>query len=322
MLRFLRHSSSFAVACPGQGIVPRGCLHHLQKYQPLFQDKLELLDDVTGDNFASKLMEEPPTLADLWSLTTSNAQPAILLATYVHYDLFRKLYGVDLAQHPDIHYLLGHSLGEYTALTLGGAFTIEQAVKLVRARGQLLEELVGNEEFEMLSIVFKPVHFERVVEVATRHKVLACVNNDTVLLISGTTAAIRAAKDEINGPAKTILKLVQLPVKIPFHNHFIQPIEAELSTLVGSTNSCSKPVISNYSGEESVGNIGHNVVLANSTPVQWKKSMEFMMERGVENVISLGPGSVVDGINKRFSMKTVPLKSAQDMEALAQLIQS
>lgn len=302
--------------------MPRGCLRHLQKYQPLFQDKLDLLDEVTGDNFAAKLMEEPPALADLWSLTTSNAQPAILLASYVYYDLLRQLHGIDLAQHRSIQYLLGHSLGEYTALTLGGAFTIERAVRLVRARGQLLEELVGNKEFEMLSIVFKPTHFERVVEVAARHKVLACVNNDTVILISGPAAAISAARDEINSPAKTILRLVQLPVKIPFHNQFIKPIEAELTNLIGSTNPCSKPVISNYSGEESVGNIGLNVVRANSTPVQWKKSMEFVIERGVGNVITLGPGSVVDGISKRFPIKTVPLKSAQDMEALAQLLQS
>lgn len=314
MLRNFRRASTFAVACPGQGILPRGCLLPFAKHQPLFQKSLDSVDEALGEQFSKYLLE--PSGSDSWSLSTSNAQPAIVTSTYVIKELFRDLYGVDLAKDSRVSHLLGHSLGEYTALLLGGALTLPQAVQIVRKRGLLMEELVKGEEFAMVVLVFKPTSFDSVLEIAQKYRVLACVNNQTQILISGDPGTLKAALTEMNTPKKTILKLVKLPVTIPFHNEVLSCIEADLNALLTAKGTSSKPIVSNCRGELS-SDLFSTTVLANSQPVQWKKSMEYIIGEGVTDMVNLGPGNAVGAINSRFEVRNHAVGNLEDMEKLA-----
>lgn len=318
MLRSVRSKSTIAVACPGQGILPRGCLHQFKAHQALFQDSLDCVDEALGENFSSYLVELPPE-QDPWSLSTANAQPAIVASTFIHYELLRKLHGIDLATGPKVSHLLGHSLGEYSALLLGGALTLSQAVQIVRRRGVLMEELVKDKDYAMIVLVFKPASFESVLEVASARGVLACVNNETQILISGDPKALEQAIDEMNSGKKTILKQAKLPVTIPFHNMILQSIESELGDMVASPLVSTKPIISNHTGAPS-SDLYVDTVRANSTPVQWKKSMELLIDLGVTDVVNLGPGSAVDAVNKRFKVTNHAVKTLEDMEKLAALM--
>lgn len=303
-----------AVACPGQGILPQGCLHGFRQYQPRFQRHLDCIDETLGEKF-SRHMVGPPESSTAWSLSTANAQPAILGASYIIADLFKELHGIELGAHPRVHYLLGHSLGEYTAHLLGGAFSLAEAVGLVRKRGRLMETLVGNSAYEMRVLVFRPTLYDVVCETAAQHGVLACANNATQVSVLGPAPALDQLVAALNAERKTVLKQTTLPVQIPFHNKLLRSIEPELAWPAGRT---SVPIVSNYSGAAHHDGYGLTVK-GTLAPVQWKRSMEFLIADNVTHVINLGPGTAVDAINARFPVTNVPLKSVADMAAAAQV---
>lgn len=282
---------------------------------------MDCVDEALGEKFCQHLLELPPAAADNWSQSTSNAQPAILASTYILYDLFRQLHGVDLVENSRASFLLGHSLGEYTALALGGVISLPEAVKVVRERGRLMEALVGSKKYAMAVLVFKPAAFEEVMSIAENHGVLACVNNSTQVLISGEPDQLKRAIDSMNSPKKTILKVANLPVTIPFHNLVLQSMENDLAALVSESKNLAKPIICNLTGKPATLGIFQNTLRSNSRPVLWKNSMEYLVEAGVTRVVNLGPGNAVDSINGRFGVENHPLKSFDDFEKLAQVLE-
>lgn len=313
--------SRFAVACPGQGIVAKGCLAHFRPLLPHFQLVLDTVDDTLGERFSAHLMADPPTIADAWSTATANAQPAIVTATYVTHYLLKHLHGIDLALHPRVSHLLGHSLGEYSALLLAGVLDLESAVRIVRRRGDLMQRLVAARSYAMHVLVFRPLALDFVVSTAAAHGVLACVNNLTQVLISGEQNALDAAVAEMNRDGKRVLKQVPLPVTVPFHNALLAPIEPELLRLPLHLAPPAKPIVANVLGRPAtVGNEYLDTVRANSRPVQWKRAMEFVEHQGVTHVVNMGPGAAVDAINSRFGVVNHPLKTVEDMGHLARAL--
>lgn len=315
----------FAVVCPGQGILAKGCLAPLRNHLSQFRPILDCADQVLGENFSAHLLADPPKEADPWSLATANAQPAIVTATYVTHHLLRQLHGVDLARHPRVSHLLGHSLGEYTALLLSGVLDLEAALRIVRRRGELMQLLVGRARYGMHVLVFRPRDFDAVVAAASGHGVLACVNNRTQILISGELEALDAAVAAMDEGTRRVLRRVPLPVTIPFHHPVLAPVEDTLLQLPGVLGAWSRPIVANVTGEPAPAGatapeVYANTVRANSRPVQWKRSMEYLEEKGVDLVISLGPGAAVDAINSRFGVTNHPLKTVEDMAAVARAL--
>lgn len=317
----IARAAKYAIACPGQGIIPKGALYPLRHHQHLFQDTLDAVDAALGQPFCKHLVGES-TLPDAWSISTANAQPAIVASTYVLAQLMKRLHGVDLAAHSSVGYLMGHSLGEYSALLLGGVLTLPEAICIVRQRGLLMEEVAKLGVYEMRVLVFKPALYDDIVGIAEKHHVVACLNNATQILVSGTPKDLDAALEKMKQPKKRVLKVAKLPVTIPFHHKLLGAIEPNLRELgsAAMTRSSAKPIVSNFTGLAATEYCYENTVCANSAPVQWQKSMEFLVSNGVDGVINLGPGSAVDAINSRFAVKNVPLKTLEDMEQLNELL--
>lgn len=346
---------TFAVACPGQGILAKGCLAPFRRHRHLFQPVLDCVDQTLGEAFSAHLLADPPAAADAWCLATANAQPAIVTASYVTHHLLARLTGIHLARHPRVSHLLGHSLGEYSALLLGGVLDLESAVRIVRRRGELMQQLVGRGHYAMHVLVFRPQAFDTVVATARAHGVLACINNHTQILVSGDARALDAAVAAMNAGARRVLKQVPLPVTVPFHHRLLAPIEASLLLLPSRLHLPCKPIVANVLGyarthgaaadlHPALGESGgadtapasgvdtapasgaagaavyRDTVRANSRPVQWKRSMEFLEQNGVGHVITLGPGTAVDAINARFGLHTLPLKTVDDMDAVARAL--
>lgn len=317
MILSLRRLSTgrIAVACPGQGIIPKGCLNNFEKHKDIIKPELELVDEVLKENFSEKLFETPSTDADEWSIKTSNAQPAILASTVVTYKLFQRLYGIDVVRDDKTGYLLGHSLGEYSALVLGGVLEFGRAVDVVRKRGLLMEELVKKGDYSMVVLVFRPKSFDTVQNVAKEHGTLACVNSSSQLLVSGSVSQVEAVLSDM--PKGAVLKLVKLPVKIPFHNALLGAIEPQLEKLESEVRAPTKPIVSNLTGSVSTGSCFLNTVKDNSKPVLWKESLEFLRDQSIEGLVNLGPGLALGDMNKRSGMENHPLVGLEDMEALA-----
>lgn len=311
---------SLALACPGQGIIPQGCLYHLRKSQHLFSEHLECIDEAIGARFSPRLLESPHNLNDPWNLSTANAQPAILGASYIIADLFRKFHKIDLVTQPSTSHLLGHSLGEYTALVLGGVLSLDDGIKLVRKRGILMEALNDSMDAEMHVLVFRPSSFQTVLDLATEAQVLACVNNETQISISGDPLTLLEVVLRMNLYKKIILKQIKLPVKIPFHNKLLGSVERELGRTLPNSRDSSKAILCNVDGLARSLGVLEQTIAATSRPVQWKKSMDFLANEGTNSVLNLGPGNAVDAINSRFGIQNLPLKTEEDMALIADLL--
>lgn len=302
-----------ALACPGQGILPSGCLYHFKPYYHLFKHILDEIDHVLNESFSENLLK--PNDNSNWNYSTSNAQPAIVTATYVTNFLMKEIHGIDLVEKSS--FLLGHSLGEYSALVLADSVSLPKMIQVVRQRGLLMENLIQNllENFIMKTLLVRPNKMDQAIQLANDLNVLACINNKLQISISGNPSVVESTISSIKP-----LKSFQLPVRIPFHNELLSSIEPQLASLVPLVNPPRKPIISNLTGEISTGNVFQNTVNDNSKPVQWKKSMHFLFENGITDVINFGPGSVLSDINKSFPLKSHPLRTTEDMLLIANLI--
>ncbi|RKP31045.1 FabD/lysophospholipase-like protein [Metschnikowia bicuspidata] len=316
----LKRIPRLALTCPGQGILPQGCLHHLRKHRDLFDKSLQCIDEIMGSNFSKALLDVPHNRPDPWNLSTANAQPAILGATYVLCEVFRKLHGIDLVAHPRTFFLLGHSLGEYSALVLGGAVPFEDGTRLVRKRGLLMEEFPQRSEMHVL--VFRQAAFEKVIDITQREDVLACINSETQVSISGDPEKLKDVISTLNSSKKTILKDVILPVHIPFHNKVLEPVEHELRKILATSSNSLKSIVCNVDGVARTEDVLRHTISATSRPVQWKKSMDFLGDNGCDVVLNLGPGNALDGMNGRFSIQNLALRNEEDMLALVAVLDS
>lgn len=298
-MKVLIRSLSYAVTCPGQGIVRSSILAPYMKHLHLIQNDINIINDSLQEKFVQKLLVND----DNWLLKTSNSQPAILVATYLTHILIEKVYGVDLVK--GCKFVLGHSLGEYTSLLLTGVLDLPTAVALVRKRGQLMEELVGN-DYGMVAILFKPNNFNKIID-QLPSDIVGNINSLLQIILSGKLAHLQLVIDQLNQESKLILKSVKLPVQIPFHSPVLSPVASKLS--IDNYNVQSKPIISNLTAtpsSESETSI-KNTLNANYQPVQWKRSMEFLQSENVSHLINLGPGNVLAGLNKGYKIENVNL---------------
>lgn len=324
---FKRNFRSFALALPGQGIVRPGLLKSYASLRhSVLKDEIKILDKTLGNSFTENLFgDQNPN----WLSRTSNAQPAILTASYFLYIILKRQYNVDLVPK-HIKFMLGHSLGEYTALLINGNIGYEFALNLVSKRGKLMEDLVNTENhggnFGMRAILCRPNSFDSLLELFSDAGILANINNRNQIVVSGEVNKIDKVIEEINNKEKRlILKNVKLPVSIPFHNKILSVIQPKLSELCTGHYSKGKvPIISNMTGLPTMDTdtLISNTIEVNSKPVQWVKSMEFLIKTGeVTDIINFGPGDVLQGINSKFSIKNHKINSIEDMEEFVKYIE-
>lgn len=303
----------YALACPGQGIIPLGCLAPYIKFRPSLSRQLEQIDEALGEKFTTHLFNTDATFNNQWLSDTANAQPAILASTVLSLEAFRNQNGMDLAL--GAAYVLGHSLGEYTALTLAGVLDLRNAVRTVRKRAELMKEAVAkhSDNYAMYALLIKPHNWQSVVDSARSASILANINSTLQVVISGTEAQITAFQ---SSHSKLYMRAVKLPVSIPFHNQILASVEPQLREYMSTLAEPKVPIISNLNG--SVATTRHdivsNTVAATSSPVQWIESLKTLQNHQTA-VISLGPGSVMHSLNKK-TITSIPLQTPDDFPGI------
>ncbi|EGW34132.1 uncharacterized protein SPAPADRAFT_59550 [Spathaspora passalidarum NRRL Y-27907] len=311
----------YALTCPGQGISANGLLQAYKPFQPEFQKYLEEIDATLNCNFSKHLFADEDTArAQQWFGKTSNAQPAILSATYILTQLLKSR-GVDVVG--SAQYLMGHSLGEYTALCLSGIVDFGTAVKIVRRRGELMEEIAENSgvKYGMSALLISPANYEQVSELARESGVLANINSPHQLVIAGEEKHIGEFIEKCG--RKLVRRSVKLPVSIPFHTSILKPMSQELADMFGNINPQEKPIVSNFTGEVSTdaATTVDNTVKANYQPVQWLKSMSLLQKENVTHVVNLGPGTALHGINQKYdNIVSVSVDSFDNLDELNELV--
>ena len=307
----------YAITCPGQGFYRNGLLEFTKRHQHLYQKYLDEVDETLEEKFSKHLFaKEQESDAKQWLSKTSNAQPAMLASTYIILKLVEELYKISLVL--DASYLMGHSLGEYTALVLSGIIDFATGLKLVRKRGQLMEEICHGKNYGMIALLIKPKFVDEVTQLARQYNVLGNINSSYQIVISGEVDKLQNFIDKLKEFNKlALMKAVQLPVAIPFHSDILKPIVPELTLVLdGQLKSQKIPIISNLNGQVSTEAevTVRNTLEANYQPVQWLKSMSFLEKSDVNTVYNLGPGEAIHGINRKYKVNSISLDDVDNLQ--------
>jgi [acyl-carrier-protein] S-malonyltransferase len=279
---------------PGQGSQSVGMRSTLGAMTVEQKEIFSSADYVLGFHL-SGLIDEGP---DEELTRTSNTQPALLVMGTA----FAR--GLDSRGHrADI--VMGHSLGEYAALVHGGVIEFQDAVRIVRRRGELMEKAVKNTPGKMAAVIgAERARLDELIADCAQAGVIEITNfNSPVqVVLSGETAAVDLAICRINDYG--IGKAVELNVSAPFHSSLMKPVAEEFGTFLGGFAFRPPQVefIDNVTGrhESDPVEIKKKLIQQLSNPVQWERSVLTAAGAGAVTFIESGPGAVLAGLVKRI----------------------
>jgi [acyl-carrier-protein] S-malonyltransferase len=276
----------------------------------------EEVDEALGQNLFRIMREGPEDVLKL----TENAQPAIM----AHSIAVLRAWGVRL---PEVaNFVAGHSLGEYSALCAAGSFDLATTAKLLKLRGQAMQQAVPVGVGAMAALLGADLeHARKIADAAAQGDVCAVANDNdpSQVVISGHKTAIdRAIEIAKEMGAKRALPL---PVSAPFHCPLMQPaaeaMRDALSYVVVET-----PIVPLYANvtaqpETDPDTIRNQLVEQVTGMVRWRESISNMTAAGVEEFVEIG-GKVLGSMVKRISpdAKVTSLVTIEDIEALAKEI--
>jgi [acyl-carrier-protein] S-malonyltransferase len=289
-----------AFVFPGQGSQTVGMGKALAASFAPARQIFEEVDAALGSKLSSIIFEGP---ADTLTLT-ENAQPALMAVSLAVMRVLEAEAGLDLAR--DAQFVAGHSLGEYSALAAAGAFTVADAARLLRTRGQAMQKAVPVGVGAMAALI--GLEFDTAAAVAAeaaQGEVCQAANDNGAgqVVVSGNKSAVERAVEIAK--AKGAKRAMLLPVSAPFHCALMQPAaevmaEALAKTAVGRP---AIPVVANVLAApiSDPDEIVRALVAQVTGTVRWRESVLFMASAGVSNFHEVGAGKVLSGLIKRVA---------------------
>ena len=264
---------------------------------------------------------------DLWQLVangpveklnqTNFTQPALLTASVALW----RVWQAESDIVPDI--MAGHSLGEYSALVCAGVFSLKDAVKLVEQRGEYMQASVPEGIGAMAAVIgLDDQAIIDACEQAKNNEVVAAVNFNSpgqVVIAGHKEAVARAGVLCKEAGAKRVLPL---PVSVPSHCELMMPAAEQLAHALEQVtfNTPTVAVVNNVDvkAEESAEAIKSALIKQLYSPVRWSETISFFASENVTKVAEIGPGKVLQGLNKRI-VKSIQSVSFNDESSLQQL---
>jgi [acyl-carrier-protein] S-malonyltransferase len=310
-----------ALVFPGQGSQTVGMGRELAETYPVAREVFEEVDEALGQDLSKVMAEGPESELTL----TENAQPALMAVSMAVLRVLEQEHGIELVDLG--RFVGGHSLGEYTALTAAGAFTLADAARLLRTRGLAMQTAVPVGEGAMAALMGLDVESAREVAAeATRdtYDGAVCVAaNDNApgqVVISGNRIAVARALEiaALRGARRGIM----LPVSGPFHCPLMEPVAEVMAAALESVDVKSPrlPLISNVTAREvsKPKEIRDLLIRQITGMVRWRESVLYMHSRGIRELIEIGTGKVLSGLAKRIhrEMSGISLGTPADIGAL------
>ena len=305
----------FSVIFPGQGSQMIGMGKEFFEKYNLVKELFKEADEILKIPLSKIIFEGPKEEIDL----TVNTQPAIFLISYSIFQVVKKEFNIDLNQ---AKYFAGHSLGEYSALSSAGYLNFSETIKLLRIRGNAMQNAVPKGEGGMLAVLGSTV--EEVEKILHQHKndfmaQIANDNSEGQLVLSGKNKDLEILIKVL----KSInIKNIKLPVSAPFHCKLMNKATDIMRKEIEKANfrDTDNTLISNVSAGEIKNKEKLKELLINQIEnrVRWRESVLNMIKNGVNHFIEIGPGKVLSGLVKRIdrNVKINTINSESDIKEL------
>jgi [acyl-carrier-protein] S-malonyltransferase len=288
----------------------------LHAAEPAARQVFEQVDEALGEALSRVIFEGPEERLRL----TENAQPALMATSLAALRTLEARCGRPLKDLCSC--VAGHSLGEYSALAAAGAFTLADAARLLKLRGQAMQKAVPVGEGAMAALL--GLERDQVLEVAGA----ACVNgeicaaaNDNApgqVVVSGHAPAVTRAVELAK--AKGAKRAIMLAVSAPFHCPLMKPAADAMAQALAkvAVRPPAVPVIANVSAATVVDpdEIRAALVEQVTAMVRWRESVKLMKDAGVTTLIEAGAGKVLSGLAKRIDgeLTGISVHTPKDVE--------
>jgi len=305
----------FSVIFPGQGSQIVGMGKEFYDKFNMVKDLFRLADDTLNFPISKFILEGPKEELDL----TVNTQPAIYLISYSIFSVAKNEFDLDLNK---AEFFAGHSLGEYSALSCAGYLDFSDTLKILRIRGDAMQNSVPKGKGGMVAVLGSTVDVIEKILTDNKENFKAEIANDNSegqIVLSGKTddleKLIQILKD-------SSIKNIKLPVSAPFHcdlmNNATKIMNIELNKLHFKNG--KNKLISNVTANEIKNTVELKDLLIKQIEnrVRWRESVIHMIQNNVNHFIEIGPGKVLSGLVKRINreVRVDTINNQSDIEDL------
>ena len=306
----------FSVIFPGQGSQIVGMGKEFFEKHEIVKKLFNEADEILEFNLSKLILEGPKEELDL----TANTQPAIFLISYSIFQVVKKDFNINLN---NAKYFAGHSLGEYSALSCAGYLDFSETIKILRVRGHAMQNSMPKGEGSMLAILGSKIEEVEKILKDNQNNFEAQVSNDNSvgqIVISGKTRDLEICSEFLK---EKKIKNIKLPVSAPFHCSLMNKATEVMSKELLKINfkDSKNILISNVTAEEitNINDLKSLLISQIEKRVRWRESILYMINKGVNQFIEIGPGKVLSGLIKRINkdVKISSINNQSDIESLS-----
>lgn len=252
---------------------------------------------------------------------TSNAQPALMAVSLAIVRALESECGFNLNAHGS--FVAGHSLGEYSALAAVGALTVADTAKLLRIRGDAMQSAVPvglgamaallGADFDLAEIIAKEASQDGICQIAND-------NSPGQIILSGATKAVDKAVSIAT--EKYSKKIIKLLVSAPFHSQMMLEAQEVMrdALALSDIKTPSIDVVMNVTAKSTrdIEEIRELLVKQVTSMVRWRESILYLKEQNIEQIIEIGAGKVLTGLNKRIDKDIISfsIQAPSDIDAI------
>ena len=305
----------FSVIFPGQGSQTIGMGKEFFEKYSLVKNLFKQADEALGVPISKIILEGPKEELD----QTINTQPAIFLVSYSIFQVMNKEFNIDFNQ---AKYFAGHSLGEYSALSSANYLDFTETIKLLKIRGQAMQNAVPKGQGGMLAVLGSTVEIIETILKENENNFVAEIandNSDGQVVLSGNNNDLVKLIEVLKSKS---IKNIKLPVSEPFHCKLMKKATEIMKNEIEKKNflDSKKILISNVTAKEILNKEELKKLLIDQIEnrVRWRESVINMISKGVDHFIEIGPGKVLSGLIKRIdkNIKINTINNESDIKDL------
>ena len=305
----------FSVIFPGQGSQIVGMGKEFYDKFNIVRELFEQADETLNFSISKLILEGPKEELDI----TTKTQPAIFLVSYSIFNVAKNEFKLDLNK---AKFFAGHSLGEYSALSCAGYLDFSDTLKILRIRGDAMQNSVPKGKGGMVAVLGSTV--DVIENILREHKenfkvYIANDNSDGQIVLSGKTEDLEKLIQILK---ENSIKNIKLPVSAPFHCDLMNNATKIMTEEINKLNfkNGQNKLISNVTSNEikDTDELKNLLIKQIENRVRWRESMINMIENNVNHFIEIGPGKVLSGLLKRIStdVKIDTINSENDIKNL------